>query len=91
MHPRGKSARNVIIPVVGMTRPSDYFSIEILRADLKGKTLRGGLYTATAQVLIVLINLAAIPRRVFPRVHRVCSRHERPGLSAWGIVGRRNA
>lgn len=44
-----------------MSRTDHYFSSQQLRAGLKGKTVRGGLYTAVSQVLVVLINLAAIP------------------------------
>lgn len=39
----------------------DYFSSASLRHDLKGKTVRGGLWTAIAQIGGLLIQLATIP------------------------------
>lgn len=38
----------------------DYFSSDALRADLKGRTVRGGAITAAAQVANIFISLAAI-------------------------------
>ena len=47
--------------ITGVTGNDDYFSSERLRTDLKAKTVRGGLYAASAQGLIVLMSLATIP------------------------------
>jgi len=43
-------------------KPSlDYFSSDALKTGLKAKTIRGGKATGVAQVLRMLIGLAAIP------------------------------
>lgn len=44
-----------------MTRSIDYFSSESLRKDLKGKTVRGGLWTLGSQGIIVGMQFIAIP------------------------------
>ena len=44
-----------------MTRNFDYFSDGSLHADLKGKTVRGGMYTAVAQCIQIGTQFAAIP------------------------------
>lgn len=44
-----------------MGKPTDYFDVESLHSDLKGKTVRGGAYTAAAQIVRILISLASIP------------------------------
>lgn len=43
-----------------MTR-IDYFSNEALKADLRGKTVRGGVWTGGAQACVVIVGLAAQP------------------------------
>ncbi len=39
----------------------DYFSSEAIREDLRGKTVRGGVYVGAAQGVCALISLAAVP------------------------------
>jgi O-antigen/teichoic acid export membrane protein len=44
-----------------LKRSVEYFSEESLGHDLKGKAVRGGLYTSVAQAVALLANLAALP------------------------------
>jgi PST family polysaccharide transporter len=44
-----------------LTAPIDYFNSDTLRQDLKGKTVRGGLYVAAAQATQIAIQLGTIP------------------------------
>lgn len=44
-----------------MSRQDEYFSSDQLRANLRERTVRGGFFSASAQVCIIVINLAAIP------------------------------
>lgn len=44
-----------------MAHKTDYFSNEALQQDLKGKTVRGGVWTAVAQGGVTLIQLMTIP------------------------------
>jgi len=41
--------------------PVDYFCSDTIRQDLKGKTVRGGLFVAVAQAIQIAVQLAAIP------------------------------
>jgi len=40
---------------------SDYFFSEAITSDLKGRTIRGGVFTGTAQIYKLLVGFAAIP------------------------------
>lgn len=44
-----------------MAKQTDYFCSDTIREDLKGKTVRGGVYTAAAQAGSMLIQIGTLP------------------------------